>query len=654
MKRVLAAVIAAVILICVASSAVSAQEVLGISDEAIRILKLEEGFSTYPYWDYAQWTVGYGTKCPDDKLEEYRQNGISEEAAEELLRDFIANFESELHSFMVRTGRQLSQQEFDALMLFSYNCGTGWAYDANGGLYNAVVSGATGSKLVNAFARWCNAGGQIKTFLLRRRLCEANIYLNGEYSQMPPEQFGYVLYDGNGGKASPNVQGYDTVETAEILSVATKEGETFAGWYTAVTGGTQVTILDATVRNARLYARWGTQQETQPPEEETPEEGISVTVTAGSLNVRSGPGTNYPVVSSVKNGDSLVITETAEGSGYLWGKYRGGWICLQYTDYEEIVAPEPEEPQAPAAKYGTVRVNDTLRVRSGPSTGYDVVGYLKNGDRVEILEEKLVGAMVWGKIESGWISMDYVELDVVQTPPPADPQPTVPAPTEPAPTEPKPTEPAPTEPTEPETPQVPENTARKGTVKVSDVLRVRSGPGTEHAVVGYLKNGDRVTVTEQSASATMVWGKIESGWVSLDYLVLDPIENQQQTAVSGKVKVSDVLRVRTGPGTSYTICAYLQNGAAVKITEQRTVSGVRWGKMEKGWICLDYVLLDEQTPTQTKTMTVTADCLRVRSGGGIGYSIVGYLYRGAKVEILETANGWARTAQGWVSMDYLQ
>lgn len=661
MKRILTAVFVAVLLICVATATVFAQEeqstgVLGISDEAIRILKLEEGFSTYPYWDYAQWTVGYGTKCPDDKLEEYRKNGISEEDAEALLRSFIGRFESELNSFMIRTGRQLNQREFDALMLFSYNCGTGWAYDTNGGLYNAIVGGATGSKLVNAFARWCNAGGQIKTFLLRRRLCEANIYLNGEYSQLPPEQFGYVLYDGNGGKASPNVQGYDTVETAQILSVAKWEGKTFRGWYTAITGGTEVTVLDAAVRNMRLYARWDAQQEAAPEEkpEEKPVEGISVTVSASSLNVRSGPGTNYPVVGGVKNGERLLITETAEGSGEKWGKCETGWICLRYTDYDVQVQPEapeePEVPEAPATKSGTVRVNDTLRVRSGPSTGYSVVGYLKNGDRVEILEEKLVGAMIWGKIASGWISMDYVEMDPEQTDPEPEP--------EPKPTEPAPTEPKPTEPTQPEAPSVPEDTSRAGTVKVSDVLRIRSGPGTGYSVVGYLKNGDRVTVTEQSDSGTMVWGKIEGGWVSLDYLVLDPVENEPEESVSGTVKVSDVLRVRTGPGTSYTICAYLSNGAKVTITEQRTVAGVRWGKMDKGWICLDYVELQNGQRPQTETRTVTADCLRVRSAAGTGNSIVGYLYSGAKVEILETktADGtkWGRISQGWISMDYVK
>ena len=49
---------------------VPAEEVLRASDDAIAILKLEEGFSTYPYWDYSQWTVGYGTECPADKLDD--------------------------------------------------------------------------------------------------------------------------------------------------------------------------------------------------------------------------------------------------------------------------------------------------------------------------------------------------------------------------------------------------------------------------------------------------------------------------------------------------------------------------------------------------------------------------------------------------------
>ena len=72
---------------------------------------------------------------------------------------------------------------------------------------------------------------------------------------------------------------------------------------------------------------------------------------------------------------------------------------------------------------------------------------------------------------------------------------------------------------------------------------------------------------------------------------------------------------------------------------------------------MDYVQLDNQQP-QKQTKTVTADCLRVRSDAGTGHQIVGYLYSGSKVEILETkqvdSTTWGRIAQGWISMDYVK
>lgn len=620
MRRMGCFLLAAVLVLGMLVFPAAAEGVMTASDEAIRILKLEEGFSKTPYWDYAQWTVGYGTKCPDDKLEEYRANGISEEAAEELLRKYIAKFESELYAFSVRHGLQLTQNQFDALLLFSYNCGTGWTYDPSGLLFGAIVGGAKGSELVNAFSRWCNAGGQVKTFLLRRRLCEANIYLNGEYSQTISPRYGYVLYDACGGTAKPNVQGFDTVETARILSQASRDGYTFQGWYTEKTGGVKVEVLDSSVRNARLYARWndGSQEESQEQEVD----GTAVTVTANGVNVRSGPGTDHGVVGSVSTGDRLVITETAEGSGYTWGRYRDGWVCLKYTNYDIVTAPQAPPP---VPRMGTVKVSDCLRVRSGPSTGYDVVAYLDNGAKVEILEQSIEGKMAWGKLATGWVSMDYIEL-------------------EPLPEEEKPKE---------ETAQT-----WTGTVKVSDCLRVRSGPSTDDPVVAFLQSGQKVTVTEKTTSGAMTWGKIDSGWISLDYVKFDE-EAAPAKKVTGTVKVSDCLRVRSGPATSYAISAYLENGARVEFTEEKSVGGTRWGKIDKGWICLDYVELDEKATDVQKTVkTVTADCLRIRSDAGTAYRVVGYLYRDAKVEILGTKAvddmSWGKTAQGWISLDYVK
>ena len=655
-KRITSLLLAVVILVSVAAVDASATTMLTASDDAIRILKAEEGFSSKPYWDYAQWTVGYGTACPEDKRAHYTQNGITEEEAEELLRAHVARFEAELYKFINKTGVQLNQNQFDALLLFSYNCGSGWSYDTTGGLYNAVVSGATGNELIDAFSRWCNAGGQIKTFLLRRRLCEANIYLNGVYSQSAPSNYGYVLYDACGGTSKPNVQGYDTELTAAMIPTPTYTGYQFEGWYTERVGGTKVTVLDASVKNSRLYAHW-IDAEGNDPAQDT-DSGVTVTVTANDVNVRQGPGTNYQVTGSANTGDQLVITETATGTGYTWGKFYGGWICLDYTNYDIVSAPEVEEPETPTTRLGTVKVSDCLRVRSGPSTGYAVVDYLDNGTRVEILEEKIVGSMVWGKISKGWISLDYVVLDPVKEEPekPTEPEETTPPATQPPATEPPATE----QEKEPE----PAPQTWTGTVKVNDFLRVRSGPSTSTSVVGYLSPNERVTITEKTTSGSMTWGKISKGWISLDYVVLDANSSGNTTAqkVTGTVKVNDFLRIRSGPGTSYAIAGYLSPDTKVEITEQKTVGSTVWGKISKGWISLDYVVLDKQSgnssAAQTVTKTVTADCLRIRSAAGTSNTIVGYLYTGAKVEILETATvsstKWGRISKGWISLDYVK
>lgn len=59
-------------------------------------------------------------------------------------------------------------------------------------------------------------------------------------------------------------------------------------------------------------------------------EGRVVTVTAASgLNVRSGPGTIYAVVTALEPGGAWTIVEEQGGWGRL--KSGAGWICLKYT-----------------------------------------------------------------------------------------------------------------------------------------------------------------------------------------------------------------------------------------------------------------------------------------------------------------------------------
>ena len=99
-RRALILVLTLVLLVGMFPMTASAASDFTTSDKGVDLIKHFEGFSKYPYWDYEQYTVGYGTRCPDDKLEEYRENGITREEAEALLQKELRSFESTLNKFI--------------------------------------------------------------------------------------------------------------------------------------------------------------------------------------------------------------------------------------------------------------------------------------------------------------------------------------------------------------------------------------------------------------------------------------------------------------------------------------------------------------------------------------------------------------------------
>ena len=65
----------------------SAASAMTASSACVEFIKAFEGFSPQPYYDYKQYTVGYGTKCPTEKYFVYTANGIPKKEAEALLRN---------------------------------------------------------------------------------------------------------------------------------------------------------------------------------------------------------------------------------------------------------------------------------------------------------------------------------------------------------------------------------------------------------------------------------------------------------------------------------------------------------------------------------------------------------------------------------------
>ena len=466
------------------------------SDDVVLYLKTMEGFTAVPRWDYVQWTVGYGNRCPDEHLDRYLEEGIPIEEADALFLEQLAYFEDQVNSFMDRNGIQLEQHQFDAVLSLTYNCGAAWLYGSSS-LLSGILNGATGNTLIGLMSQWCTAGGSYLPGLMRRRITEADMFLNGRYNTQMLDNYCYVFFDAGAGTASAPAQGYDCNLYAVPMVTASREGYTFLGWYTAETGGVKVTYLDENMHLMTLYAHWTEGDGEYSGDTDYVEDAVLVTVTGDIVNVRKGPGTGYPVVGSVVEGEKIAITEVTMAGGRLWGKFEKGWLCLEYTDYDKFVSDSggsggsstttPENPyEVPI--YATVIGTSSLTVYNGPDTGYPKVGSLREGQEVLIAEVYKLFTTWWGRLEGGgWVCLNrYLLLHDDKM------------------------------------------LAHSFVATITNsYLNVRNGPGTNYSWLSSLQRGDRVEILAVELVDSTVWGQFSGGWISLEYTDFDPTKLEQ-------------------------------------------------------------------------------------------------------------------------------
>ena len=415
---------------------------LKVSDALLGVLKQLEGFNPYAYWDYKQWSIGYGSECPKGMEEYYQNNPISLEYAEELLRQELDYFEERLNGFLTHFGMKVTQSQYDALVSFSYNVGANWMYNTStwqykstGNLNSAILSGDKGSHMLYGMMLWSMAGQKpSRHILVKRRIIELNIYANGVYPEdihaesAMPDRYRIAFMDGNGGTVKYEEHGFDAEQPIAIKtqfsSYPTGPDETGAivtyeldGWYTERVGGTKVELLDASVPTGMvLYAHWKTPGGTPVV---IPQQGhnlkIRVTVTGEGVNVRTGPDTYFHSLYKAYPGEVMEITEVTTRNGLLWGCSNDKWIALQYTDYNEALSRY-------LPIWGRV-TSTTLNVRKGAGTDYALVeGVQKAQGALLLITEwkcdysSLWRSTMWGKTEEGWVSLDYVTFDGVLPP----------------------------------------------------------------------------------------------------------------------------------------------------------------------------------------------------------------------------------------------
>lgn len=220
---------------------------------------------------------------------------------------------------------------------------------------------------------------------------------------------------------------------------------------------------------------------TEPDSSTSTTTGTKGTITAESLNIREGAGTEYESVGGYAKGEVVTILETKDG----WGRTDKGWISLKYVDLEGNVSNNTStdnddnknsneslvsDGSSKVLGYGVVK--NGLNIRYGPNKEYGVIDTIRGGSRVAYYEK----SNGWIRIADGWISLNYIYL-------------------------------------EGETGEG----ACSGTITASS-LNVRQGPGTDFDSLGKLTEGDSVTILAQITVDGTAWGYTGTGWISMKYV----------------------------------------------------------------------------------------------------------------------------------------
>ena len=108
---------------------------------------------------------------------------ITREQANELLKKDVAIFEDHLNYALglddagrMPNGLPISQHQFDALLSFTFNIGTGNL--ARSTLLRKVKANPKDPSIRGEFSRWVYGGGKRLPGLVRRRRMEADLYFS--------------------------------------------------------------------------------------------------------------------------------------------------------------------------------------------------------------------------------------------------------------------------------------------------------------------------------------------------------------------------------------------------------------------------------------------------------------------------------------------
>ena len=369
---------------------------------------------------------------------------------------------------------------------------------------------------------------------------------------------------------------------------------------------------------------------------------IKGTVTSGPLNVRSGAGTNYKVISSLEKGKTVtVLTKKEDKSGDLWYKYKISTLKYGYVNSKFIKLKENAvtDKVTNFTRKATVK-SSTLKVRAGSGSVYEQLGSLKKDDIIYI-DKKVTKASgkTWYRFSydgrNGYVNGDYIKLTVI----------------------------------------VSETDINQKAIVKEGPLNVRTGPGTGYNVRGSLAEGKSFQALQIIKKTNgLTWYKYKYsdskyGYVSGEFVELTKIVTEAKLTRKALV-TSSTLKVRNGAGSENKQIGTLEKGDAVFISKKmELVSGVTWYQIKfegkTAYINGKFVKLTEITKETAlnKKGTIKA-ATNVRSGPKKTYDLLGKVEKGKTItftKMIENINGgvwyeykYSSDQYGYIHGDYVK
>ena len=318
------------------SAATSAE--LTISQNGIDFIKAREGFSAKCYYDGAQSSIGYGTKC-GTKAHASGLHSITKAAAEVAMRQEIVS--SYIPNVRRQTsGLQMNQNQFDALVSFTYNTGGGTSMIKNSPLVKYLRGEMSQAAAASAFESYVvtnSATGKVDSALKNRRRLEAKLFFSGVVPPKPAP----TLTVSTGNSSIETTFSWNTVEGATEYDVKIWKGKAWEGDPYLVEWGASnpySVILPEGTYQAYVDTRFGSDMQMSNVVEFTIKAGCKLNVEVGNTSTETKFTWN-DVNNATEYDVKIWKGKVWEGDPYLveWGASNPYSVVLPEGTYQAYV-----------------------------------------------------------------------------------------------------------------------------------------------------------------------------------------------------------------------------------------------------------------------------------------------------------------------------